>query len=118
MADERVVENAASVGDRTIGPALRKLASHTDVVGEVRGSGVMWAIELVADQQTRAPLPAARIEQIKAQLLTEGLLPLVIDNRIHVTPPAVITHVEAGRGIKIIDDVLARASSWKAVEGA
>ncbi|MFE9328451.1 aminotransferase class III-fold pyridoxal phosphate-dependent enzyme [Nocardia sp. NPDC052278] len=110
MAEERVVENAASVGDRTIGPALRQLESSSDIVGEVRGSGVMWAIELVSDQQTRALLPAAQIGRIRAQLLAEGLLPLIIENRIHVTPPAVITHGEAERGIAIIAKVLAWAS--------
>ncbi len=106
MADEKVVENAAAVGQDTIGPALRRLAQHSPVVGEVRGSGVMWAVELVEDRDTRQVLPAPEVSRIRSSLLERGLLPLVIENRIHVTPPAVITHDEAARGVEIIADVL------------
>lgn len=68
----------------------------------------MWAIELVSDTSTRAPLPPARMTQIRHELLDGGPLPLVLDNRIHVTPPAVIPVPEAERGIGVISDVLSR----------
>ncbi len=48
-------------------------------MGEVRGRGVFWAVELVADQATREPLPAARIGAIKAAMLEKGVLGFTAD---------------------------------------
>jgi taurine--2-oxoglutarate transaminase len=108
MAEEGVVENARSIGADVIGPALSRLAAHHEVVGEIRGSGVFWAIELVADRTSRQPLDAGAIGRLKSELLGDGLLPFIAENRIHVVPPAVITGEEAERGLAIIDACLAR----------
>ena len=56
MAEEGIVENAARIGSEVLGPALRELAARHRCVGEVRGAGVFWAVELVADRATREPL--------------------------------------------------------------
>ena len=56
MEDEGIVDNAARIGDEVIGPCLREIARRHPSVGEVRGTGVFWAVELVADQRTREPL--------------------------------------------------------------
>ncbi|WP_411721035.1 aspartate aminotransferase family protein [Mycetocola sp.] len=106
MAEEGIVENAAFIGSNHIGPALAALQARHDVIGEVRGSGVFWAIELVADRVTREPLAPAAMGRLKSDLMSRGLLPFIADNRIHVVPPAVITPEETERGIGIIDDAL------------
>lgn len=106
MEEEGVVAHAKAVGEDVIGPGLARLAQRHDAVGEVRGAGVFWAIELVADRATREPLPAADMGAIKRGLLDAGLLPFIADNRIHVVPPAVVTVAEAERGLAIIDGVL------------
>lgn len=107
FAEERVVENAQAVGESVIAPALTALAAaHPGIVGEVRGRGVFWAIELVSDTEARTPLPAAEMARIKAGLIGAGLLPFVADNRIHVVPPCVISPEDASAGIAIIDQVL------------
>lgn len=110
MSDDGVIEHAASIGEQVIGPALRDLGQSSPLVGDVRGSGVMWAVELVSDQEARTPLSGAQMAQLRAALIEAGLVPLIIDNRIHVTPPAIITDAEARRGIQIIANVLAEAS--------
>ncbi len=56
MAEEDVVGNAARIGAEVLGPGLRELAAKHELVGEVRGVGVFWAIELVANRTTKAPL--------------------------------------------------------------
>lgn len=109
MADEGIVEHADRIGRDVFEPGLAALAADLDVVGEVRGLGVFWAIELVEDRQTRAPLPAARMGAIKSALLRAGLLPFVQDNRIHVVPPCVVTDEEARAGLDLIRGVLANA---------
>lgn len=51
-----MVANAARIGESVLGPGLHDLAARHPSVGEVRGLGVFWAIELVANQATREPL--------------------------------------------------------------
>ncbi|WP_440711589.1 aspartate aminotransferase family protein [Herbiconiux sp. YIM B11900] len=106
MAEEGVVENAREVGRTTIGPALERFAAAHEVVGEVRGTGVFWAIELVSDRSARTPLTAAAMGRLKSDLMARGLLPFLAENRIHVVPPAVISAEEAERGLAIIDAAL------------
>ena len=43
---------------------------------------------------------------LKRHLLALGLLPFIVDNRIHVVPPAVITTAEARHGLRLIDEAL------------
>ena len=106
MEEEGVVANAALIGSDVLGPGLVDLAARHEVVGEVRGTGVFWAIELVADPATREPAAAATMAAVKRDLVARGLLPFVVDNRIHVVPPAVITPAEARHGLGLIDDAL------------
>ena len=56
MEDEDVVGRAARLGEDVLGPGLRALAERHDWIGEVRGTGAFWAIELVSDRATREPL--------------------------------------------------------------
>lgn len=107
MAEEKVIENARRVGDEVIGPRLSALPETSPLVGEVRGRGVFWAVELVADRATREPLPAARVAALKAALAERGVLGFTADNRLHVVPPAVVTDAEAHRGLDAIVDALA-----------
>jgi len=109
MQAEGIVENARSVGETAIGPALAELADKHAVIGEVRGEGVFWALELVADRETREPLPAAAMGRLKAGMVERGLLPFVQDNRIHVVPPCVVTADEVAEAVAIYDDVLSTA---------
>jgi taurine--2-oxoglutarate transaminase len=111
MAEERVVEHAAALGRESIGPALLELQSRHPLIGEVRGSGVFWALELVADRGTRAPAPASTMAAVKNELLARGLLPFIADNRIHVVPPSVVKQEELDRGLSIIDEALSTVAS-------
>lgn len=56
MAEEKIVEHAAHIGETVLGPGLRELADRHPSVGEVRGTGVFWALDLVRDRETREPL--------------------------------------------------------------
>ena len=111
MRDERIVENADRLGREVLGPGLAKLAAGHRSVGEVRGLGAFWAIELVADPETRAPLApyggsSPAMAATVAACERGGLLPFANDNRIHVVPPLTITDDEARRGLGILDEAL------------
>ena len=106
MKDEGIIEHAAAIGADVLGPGLRELAAKHPVIGEVRGVGVFWALDLVSDPVTREPLSGALVAQLKKALLAAGLLPFVADNRIHVVPPCVVTADEVARALAIYDEAL------------
>ena len=116
MRDERIVENAAEIGRTVLGPGLRRLAERHPSVGEVRGLGVFWAVELVADRQTREPLaPYGATSQAMTDLVAAckaaGVLPFTNFNRLHVVPPCTITPAEAEEGLAALDGALAAADA-------
>jgi taurine--2-oxoglutarate transaminase len=109
MESEGIVENARRVGEEKIGPGLRALADTHAAIGEVRGEGVFWAVELVADRDTREPLSAAGVGKVKSELVARGLLPFQAENRIHVVPPCVVTDDEVEQALAIYDEAFAAA---------
>lgn len=116
MEDERVVEHAAALGEEVFGPGLTELAGRHDWIGEVRGTGVFWALDLVSDRATREPLaPYGGSSPAMAALLAacraEGLLPLATFNRIHVVPPLTISAEDARAGIAMLDRALTTAAA-------
>lgn len=111
MADEGMVENAAKIGAEVLAPGLAELAAKHRSVGEVRGAGVFWAVELVADQQTREPLApyggsSPAMAAVVGACKANGLLPFANYNRIHVVPPCNVTEAEAREGLAILDSAL------------
>jgi taurine--2-oxoglutarate transaminase len=119
MAEEGIVENAARIGEDVLGPALRELAERHPVIGEVRGLGVFWALELVRDRETREPLVPynatgaanAPIAELAAACKRRGLWPFVNMNRLHVVPPCTVTEEEAKEGLAILDEALSVADA-------
>jgi taurine--2-oxoglutarate transaminase len=106
MQSEGIVDNARRVGADAIGPGLRALEEKHPLIGEVRGEGVFWALELVADRETREPVGPEVIGRLKKELVARGLLPFTADNRIHVVPPCVVTDAEVEQAIAIYDEAL------------
>jgi taurine--2-oxoglutarate transaminase len=105
MESEKMVEHAAEIGEKHLGPGLRALAEKHPIIGEVRGLGVFWALDLVDDPETRHPVSGAVIGDVKKRLMAAGLLPFTADNRIHVVPPCNVTADEVARALAIYDEV-------------
>ncbi|WP_431782033.1 aspartate aminotransferase family protein [Streptomyces chumphonensis] len=119
MAEEGIVEHAAHIGETVLGPGLRALAERHPSIGEVRGTGVFWALELVRDRETREPLVPYRprgdegrpTAELAAACKRRGLWPLVAGNRLHVVPPCTIDAAEVEEGLAILDEALAAADA-------
>jgi taurine--2-oxoglutarate transaminase len=119
MAEEGIVEHARHLGETVIGPGLRELAARHPVIGEVRGLGVFWALELVRDRTTREPLTpynaagaaAAPMAELAAACKQRGLWPFVNMNRLHVVPPCNSSEAEVKEGLAILDEVLTIADA-------
>jgi taurine--2-oxoglutarate transaminase len=94
-------------------------AKHPSV-GDVRGLGCFWAIELVRDRDTREPLvpfnatgaDAKPMGEVLAAAKAKGLWPFTHFNRIHVTPPLTTSDAEIAEGLAIIDEVLDIADTY------
>ena len=111
MREEQVVENAADIGERVIGKGLAALADKHACVGDVRGVGVFWAMELVSDAAQKTPLSAQAMAEIKKALVSKGLLPFIADNRIHVVPPCNVSEEDVHKALAIYDDVLTNVAA-------
>ena len=109
MEEEDMVGNARRIGHDALAPGLRELAARHEVIGEVRGLGLFWALELVADRATRAPLPADRMAAIRKGLVDAGLLVFMVENRIHLAPPCIVNAAQVDQALDMIDTVLSRA---------
>ena len=117
MKEEKIIENAASIGENVLGPGLRALAEKHPVIGEVRGLGVFWALDLVTNRETREPLaPYGGTSQAMTDLVTacksRGLMPFVNFNRMHVVPPCVVTEAQAREGLEILDQAFGDIDSY------
>jgi taurine--2-oxoglutarate transaminase len=118
--EEKIVENARMIGNDVIGPELQKLKDKHPSVGDVRGLGVFWAIELVRNRDTRQPLvpfnaagaDAKPMGELAAACKKRGLWPFVHFNRMHVVPPCTVSPDEVREGIAIIDEALAVADEY------
>jgi len=110
MKDEGIVENAARIGRDVLGPGLAELADKHPVIGEVRGLGVFWALDLVKNRATKEPLApyggsSPAMNQFMAECRARGLMPFMNFNRTHVVPPCIVTDAEAKDGLAILDEV-------------
>lgn len=115
MKEEKIVEQAKQIGEEVLGPGLRELATKHKVIGEVRGLGVFWALDLVTDRNSRAPLApyggtSPAMSTLVAECKKRGLMPFTNFNRLHVVPPCNITADEARKGIQILDAAFATIS--------
>jgi taurine--2-oxoglutarate transaminase len=111
MKSEKMVENAASIGEKILGPGLRELSKRHNVIGDIRGVGVFWGIDMVSDQITREPLApygatSPKMNEIVATCKKNGLMPFNNFNRIHLVPPCNISESDAKSGLEIFSKSL------------
>lgn len=115
-----ILERVRDLAERVVEPTLRSWASRHPSVGEVRGRGLFWAVELVRDRETREPLvpfnasgsDAAPMGAFAAAAKKAGVWPFVHFNRTHIAPPLVITEDELVRGLSAIDEALTVADGF------
>ncbi len=117
MREEGIVENAARIGSEVLGPGLAALAEKHPVIGEVRGLGVFWALDLVSNRETRAMLApyggtSEAMTVLGAEAKKRGLLPFMNFNRLHVVPPCTVTDDEARTGLAILDEVFSEVDRY------
>ncbi len=106
MAEEDMIARADRLGADVLGPGLQRLGSQFAAVGDVRGVGAFWALELVTDRAGKEPMPAEAMAAFGAALRRLGVLGLVVGNRLHVAPPLVLSDEEADEALAVLDEAL------------
>jgi taurine--2-oxoglutarate transaminase len=117
--EEGVVENAAAMGE-WFRLALGGLAERHPSVGEIRGRGCFWGVELVKNRETREMLvpynasgeAAAPVARLAKAALDQGLYLMTHWNVVMVVPPLTVTREEAEEGVAILDEALAVADEY------
>jgi 4-aminobutyrate aminotransferase-like enzyme len=108
LEDERLLENAVSVGNYTLG-RLKKLADRHALIGDVRGAGLFFAVELVTDRSTKVPAPA-QTKRLVNLMRERGVLISRIgihDNILKIRPPMSFSRQHADLLIETLDAVMA-----------
>ncbi len=111
MRAEAVVENAALIGVEVLGPGLTELADRHEIVGDVRGLGVFWAVELVSDRAAKTPLApyggtSPQMKAIADRARANGLLMFSNYNRFHLVPPCNVSQQDTKQALAMLDDAL------------
>ena len=117
--EEGIVENAAEQG-AYLATALPELAQRHPSVGDVRGLGLFWGLELVKSRETREMLvpfnaageAAAPVARLAKAALERGLYLMTHWNVVMVCPPLTITREELDEGIAALDEALAVADEY------
>jgi 4-aminobutyrate aminotransferase-like enzyme len=114
IEDERLVDNARERGDQFLS-GLRSLAGKYRAVGDVRGLGLMLALEFVKpeDRDGRTPDPELT-KRVQAEALSRHLIVLTAGtyvNVIRIIPPLVTTADEVALALSILDESLAAAGA-------
>lgn len=105
MVENDVVGNASEVG-QYLGQQLRKLAEKHPCIGDVRGLGMLWAVEYVTDRATRASYPTSFGFGNRVELAARER-GLVVRRAPHFTvlaPPLIISHNDVDRIVGILDE--------------
>ena len=103
---ERLAERAAAAGDRLL-RGLRTLDS-LDSVGNVRGLGLMAAVEVVRDKSTKQQFPpeAGLTQKLTDAMLDRGLYTRVVMDCVCLAPPLVTTDAEIDRIVNIVGETI------------
>lgn len=121
MEEEGIVANAQSRGER-LGAGLERLAERHPSIGEIRGRGLFYGLELVRDRATREPLvpfnavgeAAAPMQRVIKAGIGKGLYLSANFNVMRLTPPLVVQDEEIDFALDVLDDVLTLADEQAA----
>lgn len=120
LREERLVENAAAMGE-VLSAGLTDLADDHASVGQLRGLGLLWGLELVRDRETREPLvpyaakgeAAEPMAALRRAAMERGLHLYAHGNVLIVAPPLVVGRADLDAGLSMLDEVLAVADGLR-----
>ncbi len=107
-----LVENAAEMGE-VLGKRLMELKEDHKSVGDVRGKGLFWGVELVKDRDTREPFVTREqkfepnmLKRVSAACIEQGVYVVNVINTLIVAPPLVVGEEDIEKGVAALDEAL------------
>lgn len=121
MREEKIVQNAALIGEKILGPGLHELAKKHQVIGDIRGVGVFWGMDIVTNRELRTPIApyggsSPEMNELISACKKNGLMPFPNFNRLHMTPPCNISEADAKLGLELLDKSLAEIGKYYQAE--
>jgi len=108
IVQENLVDNAAQQGQYLLAQ-LQQVATRHPMVGDVRGLGLLCALELVKDRRTKEPFGAEGPESLRLlEILAELGMLTRADTNLYLAPPLCIQRHEVDRLVAMVDTGLAR----------
>ena len=114
-----LIERAAKIGD-TLGKKLADLKPKHRSIGDVRGLGLFWAVDLVKNQKTKKPLNTKAekvsgkpllVDRMAAEMMKNGVYIVPWLSHFVIAPPLIITEEELEKGVRALDEALAIADN-------
>ncbi len=109
-----LIERSRTMGEE-LGRKLRALMEKHPSVGEVRGKGLFWAVELVKNRQTREPFNTLQekseskpleVDKVTGAMLAQGVFCMAWVSHVILAPPLIITTEELDEGLAALDKAL------------
>jgi len=105
IREERLLENATMQG-AYIMKRLEELKQQTEIVGDVRGKGLMIGMEIVENKETKKPAPK-KANEIMIRSWKRGVAVITCgSSTIRIAPPLNITKELVDAALEIIGDVI------------
>ena len=109
-----LVERANEMG-AYLGEKLHGLKAKHPSIGEVRGIGLFWGVELVKDQQTKEPFNTWQekldgktlvVDQVAAKMLAQGVVMQAWMSHFVLAPPLIVEKEQIDVAVAALDDAL------------
>jgi len=114
-----LVERAAALAPY-VGAKLEALKASHPSIGDVRGKGLFWGVELVKNRETKEPFntmadkvegKALVVDQVAAKMMTMGVSQQAWVSHFVIAPPLIVTEAELDLGIAALDEALVIADA-------
>lgn len=110
IEEEHLVEKSEKLGSHFL-RRLKEFADRHELIGDVRGKGLMIGVELVEDRETKTPAAKAT-EHIVDQALKKGVYYASggrYGNVLKISPPLVVTKEQIDFALEVLDEALKEA---------
>ncbi len=115
----KLVDRANEIG-AYLGQKLAALKSKHPSIGDVRGIGMFWAVELVRNQKTKEPFNTGAdkiagkpllVDRIAAKMMTQGVYVQAWISHFVIAPPLIISQQDIDHGVAALDEALSLADA-------
>lgn len=119
MKRMNLIERANTMGEY-LGKKLNQLKSKHPSIGDVRGIGMFWAVELVKNQKSKMPFntksdkvsgKSLLVDKIAAEMMKNGVFIQAWLSHFVIAPPLIITKDEIDKGVRALDEALSMADT-------